>query len=207
MLRVEQNLIFKIQTINLPLTTHDERTFEKIDYSEKTLSKREFINCEFIDCNFQKSDLSHNDFMDCIFTRCNFSLAVLNGTGIKNAQFIDCKLMGIDFSRCNPFLFSVSFQNCHLDYCSFFQLKLKKTTFSNCSVKEVDFAETDLSMAVFKECDLLNTSFIRSILEKTDFRTAINYAFDPELNKIKKAKFSLPGVTGLLSKYQIDIEY
>lgn len=188
------------------MTLHEEKTFEKIDYSEKKLSDREFIACEFIDCNFQKSDLSHNDFMDCTFNGCNLSLAVLNGTGIKNARFIDCKLMGIDFSRCNSFLFSVFFQNCHLDYCSFFQLKMKKTSFLNCSLKDVDFAETDLSMSLLDNCDLLNASFMRSILEKTDFRTAINYAFDPELNKIKKAKFSLPGVTGLLSKYSIDIE-
>ncbi|MEO7314326.1 MAG: pentapeptide repeat-containing protein [Ginsengibacter sp.] len=114
--------------------------------------------------------------------------------------------MGIDFSKCNAFLFSVSFENCHLDYCSFFQLKMKKTSFLNCSIRDVDFAETDLSMSLFNNCDLLNTSFMRSILEKTDFRTATNYSFDPEQNKIKKAKFSLPGVIGLLSKYPIDIE-
>jgi uncharacterized protein YjbI with pentapeptide repeats len=133
-------------------------------------------------------------------------LATLYGTGIKNAKFIDCKMMGIDFSKCNAFLFSVSFENCHLDYCSFFQLKMKKTSFLNCSIRDVDFAETDLSMSLFNNCDLLNTSFMRSILEKTDFRTATNYSFDPEQNKIKKAKFSLPGVIGLLSKYPIDIE-
>lgn len=189
------------------MTIHQDKTFEKIDYSEKKLSDREFINCEFIDCNFQKSNLGHNDFMDCTFTGCNLSLSVLNGAGIKNARFINCKLMGIDFSRCNSFLFSVYFQNCHLDYCSFFQLKMKKTSFINCSIKDVDFGETDLGGSVFDNSDLLNTSFMRSILEKTDFRTATNYTFDPEMNKIKKAKFSLPGVTGLLSKYLIDIEY
>jgi hypothetical protein len=43
-------------------------------------------------------------------------------------------------------------------------------------------------------------------LEKVDFRTAVNYAFDPNSNKIKKAKFSLMGLAGLLSKYDIDIE-
>jgi uncharacterized protein YjbI with pentapeptide repeats len=61
-------------------------------------------------------------------------------------------------------------------------------------------------MAVFKNCDLLNTSFMQTNLEKADFRTAINYSFDPELNKIKKAKFSLDGLPGLLMKYNIDIE-
>ncbi len=58
-------------------------------------------------------------------------------------------------------------------------------------------------MAIFKNCDLLNTSFVKAILEKADFRSARNYVFDPELNKIKKAKFSFPGVAGLLVKYNI----
>jgi len=70
----------------------------------------------------------------------------------------------------------------------------------------VDFTETDLSMAVFKNSDLLNTSFMRTNLEKADFRSAFNYSIDPELNKIKKAKFSAEGLSGLLTKYNIDIE-
>ena len=83
---------------------------------------------------------------------------------------------------------------------------MKKTNFIDCSMQEMDLAEVDLSMAVLKNCDLLNTSFMRTILEKADFRTARNYSFDPEQNKIKQAKFSFPGVAGLLNKYQIVIE-
>ena len=48
----------------------------------------------------------------------------------------------------------------------------------------------------------INTPFI----EKADFRNSHNYTIDPETNSIKKAKFSLPDVIGLLSKYNIDIE-
>ena len=185
---------------------HEDNNFENVDYSEKRLFNREFINCVFTNCNFTKSDLSNNDFADCNFNSCNFSLTLLQDAGLKNIKFVGCKLMGIDFSKCNSFLFSVVFHNCQLDYSSFFKLKMKKTNFVDCSIKEVDFAETDLSMAVFNNCDLLNTSFMRTNLEKTDFRTAINYSFDPELNKIKKAKFSSDGVLGLLMKYDIIIE-
>ena len=78
--------------------------------------------------------------------------------------------------------------------------------FGNCSLKQVDFEETELTLAAFNNCDLLHARFIKTILEKADLRTAINYSFDPEINKIKKAKFSYPGVQGLLDKYNIDIE-
>ncbi len=185
---------------------HEDKTFENIDFSEKRLSNSEFQNCEFINCNFTKSNLSSNDFMDCTFKSCNFSLTNLLDTGLKSCAFMDSKLMGLDFSKCNSFLFSVSFQKCTLDYASFYKMKMKKTNFIDCSTKEVDFSETDLSMSVFKKCDLLNTTFVGTNLEKVDFRTAYNYSFDPESNKIKRAKFSSQGVAGLLSKYNIDIE-
>jgi hypothetical protein len=61
-------------------------------------------------------------------------------------------------------------------------------------------------MAVFAECDLSRAVFQAGILEKTDFRSAFNYTIDPELNKLKKAKFSRSGLAGLLEKYNIDIE-
>jgi hypothetical protein len=48
--------------------------------------------------------------------------------------------------------------------------------------------------------------FHGTTLEKADLRTALNYAIDPENNWIRKAKFSLPAVTGLLSKYEIEID-
>jgi uncharacterized protein YjbI with pentapeptide repeats len=73
-------------------------------------------------------------------------------------------------------------------------------------VREADFSSADLTASGFLNCDLSRSVFHQSILEKVDFRSANNYSVDPELNRIKKAKFSLPGVSGLLDKYQIIIE-
>jgi fluoroquinolone resistance protein len=183
-----------------------DKTFENEDFSGKKLTSNEYDNCEFVNCNFTGSILNNADFMDCTFKNCNFSLAVVEEARIKNIKFIGCKLMGLDFSKCNDFLFSASFENCHMDYCSFYKKKMKKTSFVDCSLKDVDFAEVDLSGSIFKNCDLLNASFMQTILEKADLRTAINYSLDPELNKIKKARFSQFGIAGLLVKYNIDIE-
>jgi uncharacterized protein YjbI with pentapeptide repeats len=83
---------------------------------------------------------------------------------------------------------------------------MKKTKFENCSLKEVDFTETDLSDAEFNSCDLLRAVFINSNLEKTDFRTAINFSIDPDKNKIRKARFATSGLAGLLGKYNLEID-
>lgn len=71
---------------------------------------------------------------------------------------------------------------------------------------EVDFVESDLSNAVFDNCDLRGAIFDKSILEKADFRTAYNYSINPENNRLKKARFSISGVAGLLDKYGIEIQ-
>ncbi len=185
---------------------HENKNFDNVDYTEKLLLNREFINCEFANCIFTKANLSNNNFIDCNFKSCNFSLTILQDSGIRNCEFFGCKLLGLDFSKCKRFLFSVNFQDCQLDYSSFLQMKMRKTNFINCSIKEVNFCETDLSMAIFKNCDLANTSFVRTNLEKADFRVAFNYLIDPELNKIKGAKFSTEGLSGLLVKYNIEVE-
>jgi fluoroquinolone resistance protein len=49
-------------------------------------------------------------------------------------------------------------------------------------------------------------TFDNTIIEKADFRGSLNYSIDPENNRVKKAKFSLSGVDGLLGKYDIEID-
>jgi uncharacterized protein YjbI with pentapeptide repeats len=115
-------------------------------------------------------------------------------------------MLGIHFENCNKLLFSVDFEGCQLDLSCFYQLTLKSTNFSNCSIREVDFTETNLSGSTFDNCDLLDTTFENSVLENADFRTASNYRIDPEINQIKHARFSIPGIIGLLGKYDIKID-
>lgn len=115
-------------------------------------------------------------------------------------------MLGLRFDTCNDFGFSVSFEDCQLNYTSFFKTKIKKTSFNNCQLLEVDFVEADLTSAVFDNCNLLLAVFENTILEKADFRTSHGYIINPEINRIKKARFSIWGIPGLLNQYDIDIE-
>ena len=83
---------------------------------------------------------------------------------------------------------------------------MKKTVFKDSSLLETDWTDCDLSSSIFDNCDLLDAKFENAVLEGVDFRTAFNYAFDLEMNRIKKTKFSLSGIRGLLCKYDIKIE-
>jgi Uncharacterized low-complexity proteins len=114
--------------------------------------------------------------------------------------------MGLRFETCNPFGFRVEFQHCVLDHASFYKCKLKNTRFDACLLQEADFSECDATGAVFAECELLNAKFEHSVLEKTDFRTARNYTIDPRINRLRKAKFSMPAATGLLECFGVEID-
>lgn len=52
----------------------------------------------------------------------------------------------------------------------------------------------------------LRAVFQQTNLEKTDFTTAYNFVFDPESNRMRKARFSVYGLPGLLEKYGLEIE-
>jgi len=71
---------------------------------------------------------------------------------------------------------------------------------------ETDFTGADFAGAIFENCDLKRAVFAATILEKADFTSSYNYSIDPNDNRIKKARFSYPGVIGLLDKYDIVIE-
>jgi uncharacterized protein YjbI with pentapeptide repeats len=185
---------------------HIQKTFEREVYIDKKINNREFEDCIFKNCDLSNSDFSNNIFMDCEFIDCNLSMTNLVGTSLKMVRFKNCKLLGIQFNTCADFLFSVSFQDCVLDYSSFANKKIPKTKFHSCSMKEVSFIGTNLTNSVFENCNLDNAVFNDTQLAGVDFRSAFNYKIDPEFNPMKKAKFSTQGIVGLLDKYDIKIE-
>jgi fluoroquinolone resistance protein len=185
---------------------HEDKTFEKISYLEKVVNNRVFERCVFKQCDLSKSNFSNCRFIDCTFLACNLSMLKLRDSTLSGVIFKECKLLGINFTECADFLFSVRFENCVLDYSVFMGKKMPKTQFLNTSLKNVEFSQADLSGAKFDNTDLSGAVFQSTRLKEANFVTAINYLIDPELNTISKARFSLYGLPGLLTKYGIKIE-
>lgn len=180
--------------------------FDTINYTKSPLPVGEYELCRFVGCNFTKSDLSGSVFYDCDFIDCQLSGVKLMKTAFRDVRFRNCKAEGLQFEHCNDFLFAVSFDTCVLNRSSFYKQQLRNTSFRKSSLQEVDFTSADLTGSVFDDCDLRRAAFEHTVLEKADFRTAYNYSLDPTINRLSKARFSLPGVTGLLVKFDIDIE-
>lgn len=185
---------------------HENKAFEKVTYAGKGTWSKEFEQCTFKSCDFSESSFSQCRFTDCQFIGCNLAMLKLNRSTLSNVGFKECKLIGVNFSECEDFLFTVRFENCILDYASFMKKKMPKTQFLNSSLKNVTFAHANLTKAMFDNTDLEGTVFERTELKEANFATAYNYTLDPEQNNIKKARFSQYGIAGLLTKYDIRIE-
>lgn len=185
--------------------THQDKTFEKIVYQNKAVKSREFEACTFRNCDFAGSDFSQTRFTDCTFIGCNLAMLKLHRATLSDVVFQECKLTGVNFSECEDVLFTVRFEGCILDYASFLNRKMPKTHFIHTSLKGVDFSDANLSSAMFDNTDLDRAVFHYTNLTAADLSTAFNFEIDPELNTIKKAKFSQYGLQGLLAKYKLQV--
>ena len=184
---------------------HIDKTFEKIILLNNRIEGREFDGCHFKNCDFSGTAFIDCTFSDCEFIDCNLSMAKLTSSSLKTVDFQLSKLMGIRFDECMDFLFSVSFSDCMLDYSWFTNKKMPKTNFRNCSIKEVNFGNADLTKASFDGSNLSGSVFDQTKLNEANFMNAINYQINPERNSVKKAVFSVDGIAGLLSQYDIKI--
>jgi len=185
---------------NLPL---EDQTFTKITAGQLTGTTYE--NCKFMNCDFAHAQLAGITFVDCLFDTCNLLLADLGNTGLQNIRFKHCKISGVNFGKANDFLFEVHFEDCILDNAVFYKKKNKKATYTDCSMIETDLTEADLTDCKLINCNLKNAFFSRTVLKNADLSTSFNFIIDPDDNIIKKAKFSLHGLPGLLAKYDIRI--
>jgi fluoroquinolone resistance protein len=166
----------------------------------------EYDSCIFIACNFSNLNFHGSSFENCTFQDCDLSNAKVFKVSFQNVRFERCKILGVHFNTANPFLLEFRFDHCQLDYCNFFNLQLKKSQFLHCRLLEVDFSQADLNGGSFMGSDLSGTVFDRTNLEKADFREAIHYRIDPEINKVKGARFDLEGLPGLLGKWGINVQ-
>lgn len=182
------------------------KTFENENYADHQLNPTEYDQCKFIQCDFSNANLCDSKFIDCVFIQCNLSNTKIRNTAFREVIFEQCKLLGTPFESCNEFGLEFTFKECTLDHSSFFQRKIKKTKFINSQIREVDFTECDLSSSTFENCDLTRSIFFNSIMLGVDFRTALNFSIDPEKNQIKKSKFSMEGLKGLLENHDLNIE-
>lgn len=180
------------------------QTIENINFS-LVHPEEYYAHCEFNHCSFAQATLNDTTFENCIFNICDFSLAKMKNTSWHNVIYKDCKLMGTDFTACNPFS-SFRFERSQMSYTNFHGMKIKQTCFIECELLEAVFSETDLENSVFDRCNLNRAIFHHSNLMKVDFSTAYNMEIIPTNNKLRGAIFSRFNLEGLVAHIGVKLK-
>jgi uncharacterized protein YjbI with pentapeptide repeats len=180
--------------------------YNDITYREEEVNFKEFESCTFTNCDFSQCNFIAVTFIDCHFNSCNFTSSKINHVALRTVFFTKCKMTDVNFAMCDKLIFEVHFKDCILDFSKFYTLKMKGTTFTNTSLVAVDFMSTNLTAVAFNNCDLYRSEFDKAIADKADFRSSYNYSIDPKKTKLKKAQFSIEGLKGLLTKFDIIVE-
>ncbi len=184
----------------------ENQVFTQLKTEEMPDSPVEFFNCQFNNCNFERMDFSNYIFDRCIFNGSNLALALVTNAKLMNVTFNDCKVEGVRFDLCDPFILEVYFDRCLLRNCSFSDLNMKKCRFENSHILESDFYKTKLMEASFRGSVLSKTIFAECDLTKADFEDVSDFIINPSINKLKKAVFSSNELAGLLRHLDLVIK-
>ena len=186
-----------------------EKTFTNLELQELLCTATEFEECSFVECNFRSATFAHCNFINCSFTRCELSLINLPYTRLFGLAFVECKLVGVDWTRATWSEyhrdFEISFRQCILNDSSFFGLTLHSLVLDNCKVQDVDFREGDFSTAVMIYSDFTHSLFMRTNLQGADFTDASQYSINVLENQLQGAKFSKHEAVYLLESLGIEL--
>ena len=186
-----------------------EESFKNLDLQDLVCIGTEFEECIFIDCNFTSATFENCNFINCSFTRCQLSLISVSYTRFFAISFLECKVVGVDWTRANWSAyhkdFEISFRQCILNDSSFFGLTLQALVLDECKVHDVDFREGDFSHAVMTYSDFTHSLFMRTNLQSANFAEATQYLINILENQVKNAKFSKHEAVYLLEGLGIEL--
>ncbi len=182
----------------------ENKTYKDLDFRVIELDE-EYYRCTFEHCDFTEILFQKINFEECRFVACNFSLCKSNGTSWNKVWFAQCKLTGANFSHANKFTFNAKFSDCLMQYASFQGLNLQGFQFTKCQLTEADLTTCNLKKAQFIDCNLDRAIISHCNLEEADFSTAFNFIINPNDNRMKKAKFSLQNLPGLVAVFDVKI--
>jgi hypothetical protein len=87
---------------------------------------------------------------------------------LRNVRFVDCKLVGADFSGSD--LLDVSFERCVLSLTNFRMVKLRRVQFTGCTLHDVDAYDLDAEDVGFAGSDLERVNMDRLRARRVDLR-------------------------------------
>jgi len=192
-----------------PFARYQDQIFKGLRTTQTMAEQKEFEDCTFLLSSMTDLCFSQCRFIDCIFDRCDMSLCAFPHSAFVGCVFQNTKLVGIDWTQADwtglKLQEPVRFDACVLSHSTFIGMQITDLKMMGCISTDVDFREADLAGVDFSGTDLSQSLLHQTNLEGADFRHAMKYTIQPEVNRLTKAKFSMPEAMSLL--YNMDIVF
>ena len=182
-----------------------DQVFSNIEFADKKVMSIEFYKCSFENVDFSKTLFNSCRFEECSFLQCNLSLVKVTDTSFIDVEFSNCKMIGIDWTEAIKPL-SFAFDACKLNSSIFIEMDIRNTKMTNCEIHDIDFDSANLTKVQLNNSDLKGCKFLNTDLSFADLSGAINYDINPNRNKLKKTKFTLPEALSLMNYFDVIIE-
>ncbi|WP_342555918.1 pentapeptide repeat-containing protein [Paenibacillus sp. FSL R7-0652] len=147
-------------------TEYKDRLIENIALDLQEVSKVSFENVLFRHVTILESTLEHCEFTDVRFEHCDFSNVNLQDSFMHRTQWLNCKLVGTDFSGSRWQNVSVLQSIC--DYSSFRFAHLKQVEYAECSLAGADFAYLKLQKIALSLCKMDQVIFTGTAMKGMD---------------------------------------
>ena len=147
-------------------------SFEGLRMIGWDLSDRTIEDCSFRDCV-----LTDTRFNASVIRACEFAGAGVQGVSLFATTVVECKMMGLDFTRGARFD-AATFTRVNFDYTLFRGVDLAGVEFDGCSMRECDFTGADLVNASLVSCDLTDADWSSTTTRGTDLRGSSTRGLD-----------------------------
>ena len=169
------------------------QVFKGIKFTNFSLSGH-YLNCKFIDCEFDKVFGFFWDLKNCKFNNCKFANSrfthfehIITDESWDNVEFNDCKFINVRFDEGE--FYNIFFNNCTLELLNLGLERTFNVWFNNCKIGEsffsidfkegsklyeggysdVVFEECMIDDCIFKSCDLRNSVFYNASIYMSAF--------------------------------------
>lgn len=175
----------KIDPLNINLS---EREVKDYDFSKLELKNKSIEHVKFIECNFIDIEFNHTLFFGCTFIKCSFE-----GCNIINTDILVCSLTDTTFDMCiiSSFLFFETriynsvIKNCHgvyslkievgdIENLTFLNVELNICTISNQLNNNLLFDECRITGTHFNNDSFKNIKFVQCEFNKSMFTNSSN---------------------------------
>ncbi|MCA9526702.1 MAG: pentapeptide repeat-containing protein [Myxococcales bacterium] len=148
----------------------------------------EFYGCTFLGCAWPGATTRRWVLEGCRFERCDLSLWRPVDCTLADAELVDCKLVGVEWTAAGGLRFDARFTDCDLSLGRFSELDLTHARFRDCRLREADLTGVKLKGAVLAGCDLEGASLDGADLTNADLRSATLPPLDLAATRLRGAR-------------------